>query len=61
MKQFSDEELTDYWRGALADVDAPDVIVSLNERIQRAREEIEEAEAELRDWARLELSKEQSS
>lgn len=47
------EELDEIWRAALQDTEAPDMLVSLNARLQRELEEVKTTEGELRDWARM--------
>jgi len=50
-------ELDEFWRAALQSDEAPDIIVSLNERLQKACQEVMDTKDELRDWARQHMPK----
>lgn len=49
-------ELDKHWRAILGSTDAPDIVVSLNAKLQRLAEEIMTVEDELRDWARQDIA-----
>lgn len=50
-------ELDIIWKTALSQPDAPDILVSLNAKLQKAHQDAMDAEDELRDWARQHMSK----
>ena len=56
MKQPSVEELDNYWHAVLDKPNPPDIIVSLNARLERASKAVMDAEDELRDWARMQIA-----
>jgi hypothetical protein len=56
MKKPSVEELDQFWRIAVKMPHAPDSIVSLEARLQKAAQEMMDCEDELRDWARMQIT-----
>lgn len=56
-EKLTNEKLDTYWRAVLQDTNAPDIVVSLNAQLQRTLEAVKRIEGELRDWARMEMTK----